>query len=292
MRTTLPDTFCAFILTHGRPEKVLTLRTLDRCGYTGRIYLVVDDEDKTVSRYREIFGREKVIVFNKKAAADACDEGNNFDERRTITMARNACFGIAERLGVIHFIELDDDYTDFRYKLRETGNHLAVIKNLNGVIALLLRFYIQSRVTSLALAQNGDFIGGFDNGRGIYRFSKRKCMNTFMCSTERPFRFVGAMNEDVNTYTTLGNRGAVFMTVPCAAINQCATQSQDGGLTAMYQRFGTYCKAFTTVMMMPSAVKVSMMQSRTPRLHHSIDWGRAVPCLVPERYRRQTTHGF
>ena len=40
-----------------------------------------------------------------------------------------------------------------------------------------------------------------------------------------------------------------------AAINQTATQSKDGGITAM---------------MMPN----------------SIDWGRAVPCIVPERYMK------
>jgi hypothetical protein len=314
----LPDTFCVFILTHGRPDSVVTLKTLGRCGYTGRIYLVVDDEDKTVDRYRQNFGAERVIVFDKKAEADACDEGNNFDERRTITMARNACFGIAERLGVIYFVELDDEYTDFRYKLEETGNHLAIVKQLDEVFAKMLRFFIDSGSTSVAFAQNGDFIGGFDNDAGrsqlqsaaasiacgrvarsgssecrqgapdirgtrYYRFSKRKCMNTFFCSTERPFRFVGAMNEDVNTYTTLGSRGSIFLTVPFVAINQTATQSQSGGITAMYKRFGTYCKAFTTVMMMPSAVRVGMMASKTPRIHHMIDWGRAVPRIVSDQ---------
>lgn len=283
---TLPDTFCVFILTHGRPDNVVTLKTLEKCGYTGRLYLVVDNEDKTVERYTKNFGTERVIVFDKKAEADKCDEGNNFDERRTITMARNACFGIAERLGVTHFMELDDDYTDFRYKLEETGNHLAIVKALDRVLSKFLQFFIASGATSIAFAQNGDFIGGFDNGNGLYRFSKRKCMNTFFCTTERPFRFIGAMNEDVNTYTTLGSRGAVFLTVPFAAINQNATQSKSGGITAMYQRFGTYCKAFTSVMMMPSAVRVSMMQSKNSRIHHTINWKSAVPCIVPERYRK------
>jgi len=282
----LPNTFCVFILTHGRPDNVITLRTLEKCGYTGRLYLVVDNEDNTVDRYLANFGADRVIVFDKKAEADACDEGNNFDERRTITMARNACFGIARRLGVTHFVELDDDYTDFRYKLEETGNHLAIVKTLDALFVCLLWFYSESGATSIAFAQNGDFLGGFDNGSGIYRFSKRKCMNTFFCSTDRPFRFVGAMNEDVNTYTTLGNRGHLFLTIPFAAINQKATQSQSGGITAMYQRFGTYCKAFTTVMMMPSAVRVSMMSCNNPRIHHLVDWGRCVPCIVPEKYRK------
>jgi hypothetical protein len=283
---TLPDTFCVFILTHGRPDNVLTLKTLEKCGYTGRLYLVCDNEDKTLDRYRRNFGADRVIVFDKKAEADACDEGNNFDERRVIIMARNACFGIAARLGVTHFVELDDDYTDFRYKIEETGNHLAIVKNLDAMFSLFLRFYIESCATSIAFAQNGDFIGGFDNGKGLYRFSKRKCMNTFFCSTERPFMFIGSMNEDVDTYTTLGSRGAVFLTIPFAAINQKATQSQSGGITASYKRFGTYCKSFTPVMMMPSAVRVSMMHSKSPRIHHTIDWGRTVPCIVPERFRR------
>ena len=61
MRSVLPDTFCVFILTHGRSNNVVTLKTLERCGYTGRLYLVVDDEDKTVEQYRRNFGAERVI---------------------------------------------------------------------------------------------------------------------------------------------------------------------------------------------------------------------------------------
>jgi len=41
------DSFAALILTHGRPDNVITERTLRRQGYTGRIVFVLDDEDKT-----------------------------------------------------------------------------------------------------------------------------------------------------------------------------------------------------------------------------------------------------
>lgn len=280
-RLPLPDTFAVFILTHGRPDNVITLRTLDRCGYTGRLYLIVDNEDASVDRYRENFGADRVIVFDKKAEADACDEGNNFDERRTITMARNACFGIAERLGVTHFLQLDDDYNKFWYELPDAHQRSVPVKCLDRVLLLTLDFYKSTNAASVAFAQSGDFIGGLDNG---YLFHKRKCMNSFFCSTERPFRFVGSMNEDVNTYTTLGSRGSLFMTVPPISINQTPSQSQKGGITEMYQRFGTYCKAFTTVMMMPSAVRVKMMGSKHPRLHHVINWRRAVPCIIRERF--------
>lgn len=280
----LPDTFCVFILTHGRPDKVVTLKTLDRCGYTGELFFIVDDEDKTVDRYIENFGRQRVIVFNKKSVANACDEGNNFDERRTILMARNACFDIAKAIGITHFLQLDDDYNHFWYELPDAHKRSVPVRCLDKLFVMMLSFYNTTPAKSIAFAQSGDFLGGLDNGKGIYRFQKRKCMNSFLCSTERPFRFVGAMNEDVNTYTTLGSRGILFLTIPPISVNQTASQSQKGGITEMYERFGTYCKAFTTVMMMPSSVKVSMMQSKNPRLHHSIDWGCTVPCIVPERY--------
>ena len=77
--------FCVFILTHGRPDNVITLKTLEKAGYTGKLFLVVDNEDKTLPKYIKNFGSEKVKVFDKKSYADNVDEGNNFDERRTIT---------------------------------------------------------------------------------------------------------------------------------------------------------------------------------------------------------------
>ena len=40
----MKDNFVVFILTHKRPTKQLTLETLRKQGYTGRIYLVVDDD--------------------------------------------------------------------------------------------------------------------------------------------------------------------------------------------------------------------------------------------------------
>lgn len=279
--------FAVFILTHGRPDNVKTYTTLKKCGYTGLIYFIVDNEDITINNYIDNFGKEYVIVFDKKYYADNVDEGNNFDERRTITHARNACFDIAEELQITYFIQLDDDYNDFQYKLIiEDKDIRKSINNLDFIFFKLLYFYNTINALSIAFAQEGDFLGGINNGNGSYRFSKRKCMNSFLCSTKRRFKFVGAMNEDVNTYTTLGSRGELFLTIANIALNQSPTQSQKSGITDMYLRFGTYCKAFTTLMMQPSSVKVSMMRSNNPRIHHSINWKTTVPCIINKKYKQ------
>jgi hypothetical protein len=273
--------FAVFILTHGRPDNVITYKTLNKCGYTGKIYFIVDNEDKSVDKYIENFGVDRVKIFDKKKLADSIDEGNNFDERRTITHARNACFEIAKEIGVKYFIELDDDYKQFKYRFENKLGYEAVIKNLDKVFDIFIDFYKSTNIKSIAFSQGGDHIGGFSITK-----LKRKCMNSFICSTDREFRFVGAMNEDVNTYTTLGSRGDLFFTFTSVQLDQKETQSQSGGITDMYLKYGTYCKSFTTVMMQPSSVKVSMMNSSNPRLHHLIKWANTVPMIINEKFKK------
>jgi len=281
--------FAIFILTHGRPTNVKTMATLQRAGYTGSLYLVVDDEDKTLDKYIANFGKDRVVVFNKKQMADQVDEGNNFDERRTITHARNACFQIAKNKGLKYFMELDDDYISFEYRyVSKCGQKLNVhrVTNLDSILELYLGFFKATGFSSIAFAQGGDFIGGVENRYATKKPLIRKCMNSFICSTDRPFQFIGAMNEDVNTYVTLGSRGVLFGTIPMVSLVQTATQSQKSGITDMYLRYGTFCKAFTTVMMHPSSVKVSMMNTSNPRVHHLIKWQNTTPMIISEGHKK------
>jgi len=282
--------FAVFILTHGRPNNVITLNTLKKCGYTGKVYLIIDNEDKKANEYYTRFGKDMVIMFNKIDEANNCDEGNNFDERRTITMARNASFKIAKDLGIKYFMQLDDDYTKIDF--RTNGNKIYpeghfIIKNIDQIFDLLINYYKKIPALSIAMAQGGDFIGGAESDMAQKMPLKRKCMNSFICSTERPFKFIGAMNEDVNTYTTLGSRGGLFLTIPFVSITQKESQSQDGGITDMYKKYGTYCKSFTTVMMHPSGVIVSIMNSKYQRLHHKINWRNTVPKIIPESLKKK-----
>lgn len=281
--------FAAFILTHGRPDNVVTFDKLRASGYTGPVYFIVDNEDATVDRYRERFGAESVIVFDKKAMADRIDEGNNFDNRRVIVHARNASFDIAESLGLTHFVQLDDDYNSFLYR-SGPGVHVGdvrpseskTIRDLDRVFNALIDF-LESvpNLKSLAISQGGDHAGGFTGLR-----LARKAMNFFLCATARRFSFVGSINEDVNAYTVGGSRGDLFFTFTGLQLNQEQTQKQAGGMTEIYLRHGTYLKSFTSVMMHPSSIRVGMMGNAAPRLHHVINWGATVPRIVPECVRK------
>lgn len=277
--------FAVFILTHGRANNVITLKTLQKCGYTGDIYFLVDNEDDQQAKYIKNFG-ERVIVVNKKEMSEKCDQGDLSDDRRVILFARNRCFEEADRLGLKTFLELDDDYTSFEYRYQE-GNKLKVrkYKDLDALFDAMLDFLFESDALTVALAQGGDFIGGVNGGlfkKGI----ARKAMNTFFCRTDKKFQFVGRINEDVNTYTTLGQVGEKIFTYTKAAIVQQATQKNKGGMSDTYLDMGTYLKSFYSVMYSPSCVKITMMGDKHKRIHHEVDWDYCTPMILNEIYKK------
>jgi hypothetical protein len=280
--------FAAFILTHGRSDRVYTVAALRSHGYTGEIYFVVDDEDKTANQYVEKYG-DKVLVFSKSEISKTFDEGDNFNDRRSIFYARNACFDLARKIGVRFFVELDDDYTGFYYRFDGNGFYGNwKLEPLDWLFSKFCDFLAATPFAAVALSQGGDHIGGGDTSKSIK--AKRKAMNSFVCDTKKPFEFVGRINEDVNTYTSQQRRGVAFLTFMQAQLNQKATQSNAGGMTDLYLDTGTYLKSFYSVMYGPSCVKVGTLRDPRSaggaRIHHAIDWDKCAPQIIRETHRK------
>lgn len=280
--------FCVFIITHKRPDNQKTLRTLKRRGYTGPVWLVVDDKDPTLKEYREKYG-EQVIVFSKDKVAQYVDEGDNFPNQKSEMYARNACFDIAEELGYEFFIELDDDYSDFRMRFSSDRRYtLKLITDLDGVFSVLMEFYASAeKISSLAIGQGGDYIGGSESNIVENIIAKRKAMNSFFCSTRRRFRFDGKLNDDVIAYTYRQRMGLVFLTTLAVSLNQAQTQTAAGGMSDAWSS-GTYVKSFYAVMYSPSCVKVSSIGPVDRRIHHMVNWNAAAPCILRESTRKRS----
>jgi hypothetical protein len=278
-----------FIISHGRHDKIVTLKTLAKRGYTGPLFIVCDNEDKTLVEYRNNYG-SKLLVFDKLSYAQKVDSCDNFQNRRTTTHARNACFDFAKQLGYEFFLVLDDDYTDFRYTFNRQGEFIRKqTKDLNGVFAAIINFLdSDERIDSICMMQTGDMIGGENSSlwKGNYfPFKNRKAMNSFFCKTSRRFWFFSRLNEDVNTYLTLGNRGRLFFTLPEVYLQQAQTQATAGGMSDAYLASGTYVKSFYTVMLCPSFA-IATVTSSMKRLHHKISWNNAIPKILDESYRK------
>jgi hypothetical protein len=285
------DDFCVFILTNGRPDRVFTYNCLVRAGYKGKVYIVIDDEDKTADEYRAKFG-DKVLQFCKAKISEVVDIGDNFEGKASTLFARAAFWDLAKQVGCKYFLQLDDDYTEFQYYFDAEGNHKyrKAKETLERMFMEMLYYYLSIPAITLAMAQGGDFIGGAKEGEKprLCRL-RRKAMNVFFCCTERPWNMFGRRNEDVNAYV-LGNlRGQMFFTVMQAKITQVQSQMNPGIITDNYLESGTYVKSFYTVMYAPSCVQIGMMgdhRSGNYRIHHKINWHHCAPKILREEHKK------
>ena len=280
--------YAVFILTHGRPDNVITYHTLRKSGYTGKIYLICDDEDKTLTDYQSKF-KDQVIVFSKQAYQGKFDIMDNFEGNKVIVYARNACYDIARELGLDYFFEYEDDYTGFFHRYIDGPTLRAEqVDRMDYLCNAFIDCLEKTNVATIAMAQGGDFIGGAGSFNHLQY--KRKAMNSFVFKVNQDPAddciFIGRMNDDVNTYLTQGRIGKIFCQIANVMLVQLQTQSNSGGNTEAYKAMGTYVKSFYSVMAAPSCCKVSMLVTTHPRIHHKIDWNRAVPKILHERYKK------
>ena len=287
----IKNNLAVFILTYGRPEKIHTLNTLRKQNYTGDIFLVCSEDDKTLNKYQEIKDVQK-LVFNKNDYSNKFDIGDNFKDNRVVVFARNAIYDLAKKTKYKYIIVLDDDYTSFRYTSDANGVYLTkqkIIKNLDLMFLNLLSYYklIEKNIgiKTLCIAQGGDFIGG-EMSRVFQKKVTRKAMNFFMFNVNNPLEFLGRINEDVNSYVKKGNIGELLLTIADIRLEQLDTQSNTGGLTEFYLDSGTYVKSFYTVLFSPSCTNITLMGNKNKRLHHQIKWNNAVPKILNQKYKK------
>lgn len=279
------DEFAVMILCHGRPDNTPTFDTLRKYGYSGRIIIVCDDEDKTLPQYQELY--PEVAVFSKQKIREYTDPMDNKNDMRCALYARNACFDIAENLGLTYFCEADDDYLGWVYRWEEDDVlYRSTGANLDAVFEAYLDFLeTNENIYSVAFGQPGDYIGGCGSRLHQKKY-RRKCMNSWICKTERRLQFAGTMNDDCTTYSIEGFRGKLFYTFDGFMIDQPETQQVKGGMTDMYLGAGTYQKTWYTIMACPSFVKAGMMGDRHWRIHHKISHDNAYPMLISDKYKK------
>ena len=283
------DDFVVFILTHGRANNIHTYKALQRAGYTGKIIFIIDNEDETAQLYYDKFGKDNVYMFDKSEVAKTVDTMDLSCDRRAIVFARNVCFDIAKKLGYTYFLELDDDYTNFRSRVVNGDNLTTIyIRDFDKLVEIILEFLEKSGANTVAMSQIGDFIGG-KNSKVCRDRLTRKAMNSFFCTVNKPFYWSGRMNEDVTAYVTLGAQGYLFFTIADVSVDQLSTQSLSGGMSESYADSGTYVKAFYTVMASPSSTKVYTVGVSSKRFHHIINWENAVPKIISNKYKKEGT---
>lgn len=283
MEKRMLNDFAVFIISHNKPKNATYNTLINKCHYTGKWYIVIDDKDKCIKEYQDLYGKDKVKIFSKSKIEKRLDMMDNFTFDKVIIYARNACFDIAKELGITYFMELDDDYDSFRYRFPQKPS--CPVTNMNTIMKLYLNYYKNNpQIRMLAFCQGADMCS-ITTGKVL-----RKCMNSMICSVNRPVEFNGRINEDVNTYTRCNQLGILTLTLPSIQLNQAPTQTT-GGMSETYKLNGTYVKSFYSVIQCPSFVKISTFtkgfRMSKFRIHHKIDTKYGYAKILSDKYKKK-----
>ena len=280
--------FAVFILSHGRADTISTYKALRDGGYTGRTYVVIDNEDDQEDLYRQKFG-DDIIQFDKRDYLEKTDLGDLDTDRRIGVFARNFIQDEAKRLGYKFHLQLDDDVHGFTYRFAH-GKVLRALhcSHLDEVFSGMVEYMKETPITSLSFALSAYNMGGVDGS--IKDGMTRKTMTTFLMRADDVQYFHMRMNDDITTSLINGMRGKLYYSYLPIEVEVDKTQVKAGGMTDIYQKNGTYRKSFYSVMCCPSCVKVSAMGITDYRIHHTISWNNAVPKLLSERWCKHERH--
>lgn len=280
--------FAVFILSHGRADTITTYKALRDGGYTGRTYVVIDNEDDQEDLYRQKFG-DDIIQFDKRDYLEKTELGDLDTDRRIGVFARNFIQDEAKRLGYKFHLQLDDDVHGFTYRFAQ-GKVLRALhcSHLDEVFSGMVEYMKETPITSLSFALSAYNMGGVDGS--IKEGMTRKTMTTFLMRADDLQYFHMRMNDDITTSLINGMRGKLYYSYLPIEVEVDKTQVKAGGMTDIYQKNGTYRKSFYSVMCCPSCVKVSAMGITDYRIHHTISWNNAVPKLLSERWCKHERH--
>lgn len=280
--------FAVFILSHGRADTITTYKALRDGGYTGRTYVVIDNEDDQEDLYRQKFG-DDIIQFDKRDYLEKTDLGDLDTDRRIGVFARNFIQDEAKRLGYKFHLQLDDDVHGFTYRFAQ-GKVLRALhcSHLDEVFSGMVEYMKETPITSLSFALSAYNMGGVDGS--IKEGMTRKTMTTFLMRADDLQYFHMRMNDDITTSLINGMRGKLYYSYLPIEVEVDKTQVKAGGMTDIYQKNGTYRKSFYSVICCPSCVKVSAMGITDYRIHHTISWNNAVPKLLSERWCKHERH--
>ena len=186
--------FAIFILTNGRPNHQYTLEFL-RKSFKGDVYLLCDNEDKTLKEYRKNYG-EQVVVFDKNEWVSKSDPMDNFQSKKSVLYARNAVFQIAKDMGYEYFAMVDDDITGLSFRYEKDGKFIGrPVHDFNRVISSVLDAMEGTKTDFFSFGTDKIYIGGLSNSQ----YQKKiidKVYNFIICRTEKEHFYKGIMNED------------------------------------------------------------------------------------------------
>lgn len=253
--------FAVFILSHSRASNIKTIKTLRNSGYTGRIFIVLDDEDVMKEDYIRIYGTKNVIVFSKEEWKKKTDTITNEKDYESPVYARNFISCFAKEKGYKYYMMLDDDITSFNIRYIKNGKLKSCkLKNADSYFFNITKFMETNKhISYIGTGNAGSYIGGaegrFSKGIHIGDFSQ-----SLLCSKQVEFK--GIFNEDENMSMIESMVGNLCMVDLHVSHSSPKRKSNKGGLKKEYDSTNDYYINMFSVICCPSCCYIVLGKKR------------------------------
>lgn len=257
------EDFAIFILTHGRPHNQRTVEALNESGYTGKVYLVLDDLDDTREEYCKLYNN--VLVFNKYEYVSNTDTGLTKPYINFAVFARNAIEDFAKKLGYKYFGMFDDDIHRFRHRIICKDQLLSeVVVDLDSVIDLYLEFMEDCNLACTSFGVSTQFIGGLKrlNQCSPDNNSLRLCYNAYIRNVMFDVKWKTNLCEDRITSIYYNTIGQVWQQLIFIQIDTAPLYGEvEGGNSSVYRQLDDFTKVFFPIVTNPNSNYVSVYRS-------------------------------
>lgn len=271
--------FAVFILSYGRPE-CITYSTLRNNGYTGKIYILTDTTDKKLGEYKENYGLESVLVFDKLKYVDRVDRHTNAPILHTVLYARQAVFDIAKQLNIVTFLCLDDDITAFKARYVQDDKlknvKLAVLDNIFDAVN---QYFSSVPISILGFACSRTYFGG-KNGTYAEKVRFDFCV-AYFCKTDDIVQFDSVCYEDACASILNQRNGKICFEILDICQDSTPTgENTTGGMSQFYSD-SKYQAGMYTVLSFPDCLR--LRENFTLRY----DRNGMVPKIISSSFRKE-----
>lgn len=275
-----------FICTHGRPDTQHTLKTLRDSGYTGKIYLVLDDEDETYPYYHHNLGYcDDIWEFNKQFYIDKSDTGTNENQRKCILYAKNCCEDLAQNMKLDAFVIADDDILNFRFRYAEDG-HLKsqkVLSTMDDIMDAYYKAMLDCNMVATGFGFTQFYFSGSDSFSSDNIQKYRVPYNFVFRNANYKVDWMSWFGEDIITAVYYGRIGQLWTALPYVQQEIVSLASADGGMKDTYDSNSSVRLAMQNVMYLPAELKAYQYKGKYMA---SIKRENAFPKLISSSFKK------
>ena len=245
------DNFAVFITSHESPDECKSAKSLRENGYTGKIYIVVDDLDSKLLAYDKIYD-DDLCVFPKAHYVAKLDIGMSTQNPQlaAVLYARAAVEDFAKGFGLRYFCVMDDDLVGFRVRL-PINNKLGTFRkfSMDKVFESYIDYLSNTDINCLSFANDGSFIGGISAFDKV--LERRSCHTVFIRDSHKPFDWSFAVNEDYISSLRMAQTGQVMFTMPFMQRTITGMGDRDVGMSDVYKTTSDFQRAFYATIARP-----------------------------------------